>query len=662
MSWLTPLTGLLVAAFAVPPLLLLYFLKLRRVHRDIPSTMLWTRSVEDIRANAPFQRIRYSLLLLLQLIILLLLVLALAQPQLEGSGSASGRTVIAIDHSASMNATDSPDGRSRLEQAKEAAIDRVESLHGGGIFSGGSEEIMVVSFSDSAEVIAPFTDSRQQAISAIEGIRPTDTTTSIGKAIDLARVFTTSTDPESLGSSGSLEDPATLELFSDGRISDLGEIALRNGEIVRYTVLGSATASNVGITQIAAERPWNRPTMMQVFVVIDNHGTEPVELDVELRVDGSARAVTPRPITIPARSEGSVDGVVLPGREQVAFVPFEQPRGARIEVRLLYEDQLTADNQARLVVPPPRALNIALVGNDPFVIQSLLEGMPLESLDVLDPAAYESLIDSDSTPWDVVVFDGWTPDVLPRAQSLVLGSLAGIDELSEFDAAERVFIRSSEDEHPIFRFVDLDDLFIWKMSKVVVAGDVDVLAESLEGPVIALVERPGTQILWIAFKILDSTWWHQRSFANFIPNAIEFLASSGGSLVQKALVPGDVISMALPVGSRAVRVLLPDGSVEDGFLGTDGRFSWGPVLQSGLYEVSWLGPDDEERSSTEVAVNLLDAREGRIDAVEDLKLSVERISGTRRAKSAWVSIWPWLLVAGLVILVLEWYVYHRRAV
>ena len=124
MSWLTPLTGLLVAAFAVPPLLLLYFLKLRRVHRDIPSTMLWSRSVEDVRANAPFQRIRYSLLLLLQLLILLLLVLALAQPQLEGSGSPSGRTVIAIDRSASMNATDSPDGRSRLELAKEAAISK----------------------------------------------------------------------------------------------------------------------------------------------------------------------------------------------------------------------------------------------------------------------------------------------------------------------------------------------------------------------------------------------------------------------------------------------------------------------------------------------------------------------------------------------------------
>ncbi|MEC8734516.1 MAG: VWA domain-containing protein, partial [Planctomycetota bacterium] len=167
MSWLTPLTGLLVAAAAVPPLLLLYFLKLRRGRRSIPSTMLWKRSVEDVRANVPFQRIRYSVLLLLQMLILLLLVLALAQPQFEGGGSASGRTVIAIDRSASMNALDDPSGRSRLELAREAAVDRVESLHGGGLFSGGSEQIMVVAFSEGAEVIAPFTDSRQRVIDAI---------------------------------------------------------------------------------------------------------------------------------------------------------------------------------------------------------------------------------------------------------------------------------------------------------------------------------------------------------------------------------------------------------------------------------------------------------------------------------------------------------------
>ena len=660
MSWLTPLTGVLVAAFVVPPLLLLYFLKLRRVRREIPSTMLWRRSVEDVRANAPFQRIRYSILLLLQLLILALLALALAQPQFEGTGSEHGRTVIAIDRSASMNATDSADGRSRLERAKESAIARVQALQGGGIFSGGDEQVMVVAFADGAEVVAPFTDSSRQAIDAIRSIAPTDTGTSIGKAIDLARVFTTSTDLESLGELGTGQNPAVLEVFSDGRISDIDQVALRTGEQIRYTVVGAASTANAGITQIAAERPWNRPSMMQVFVVVDNHGTEPIEVDVELRVDGAARAVTPRPITIPPRTEGTIPGTTLSGREQVVFVPFEQPRGALIEVRLLHEDDLNTDNRARLVVPPPRALDVALVGEDSFLLQSLLEGMPLESLDVMTPATYSALIDSGQGAWDVVLFDGWTPEVFPRGQFLVFGSLDGIDELAPYGSAERAFIRSSKDEHPIFRYVTLDDLFIWKMPKVAVNGDVEVLAESIEGPTIVLVKRAGIELLWVAFGILDSTWWHQRSFANFIPNAVEFLAASGGALVEKSLVPGEPITMALPAGTRSVEVVRPDGVVEEGFLSPDGRFSWGPVLQAGLHEVSWSAPGDSERSNVLVAVNMLDGLEGQIDAAEALNLSVERITGTRRSRSALVSVWPWLLVAGLLILVLEWYVYHRR--
>ena len=660
MSWLTPLTGVLVAAFVVPPLLLLYFLKLRRVRREIPSTMLWRRSVEDVRANAPFQRIRYSILLLLQLLILALLALALAQPQFEGTGSENGRTVIAIDHSASMNATDAADGRSRLELAKESAIARVQALHGGGIFSGGDEQIMVVAFADGAEVVTPFTDSSRQAIDAIRSIPPTDTRTSIKKAIELARVFTTSTDLESLGELGSGQNPAMLEVFSDGRISDLNEVALRTGEQIRYTVVGSATTANAGITQIAAERPWNRPNMMQVFAVIDNHGTEPIEVDVELRVDGAARAVTPRPITIPARTEGTIPGTTLSGREQVVFVPFEQPRGALIEVRLLLEDDLVIDNTAQLVVPAPRALDVALVGEDSFLLQSLLEGMPLESLDIMTPTVYSTLVDSEQGSWDVVLFDGWTPEVLPRGQFLVFGSLEGISELLPFGSAERAFIRSAKDEHPIFRYVTLDDLFIWKMPKVTVDGDVEILAESMEGPMVVLVKRPGIELLWVAFNILDSTWWHQRSFANFVPNAIEFLAASGGTLVEKSLLPGEPITMALPVGSGSVEVLRPDGVVEEGFLGAGGRFSWGPVLQAGIHEVSWNAPGVSTRSSVVVAVNMLDGLEGQIDSADELNLSVERITGTRRSRSALVSVWPWLLVVGLLILVLEWYVYHRR--
>ena len=83
-AWLTPLTGLVTAGVLVPLLVALYFLKLRRRAAAVPSTLLWKRSVEDVRANTPFQRLRPSLLLFLQLGLLAFVAFAQKWGQLDG--------------------------------------------------------------------------------------------------------------------------------------------------------------------------------------------------------------------------------------------------------------------------------------------------------------------------------------------------------------------------------------------------------------------------------------------------------------------------------------------------------------------------------------------------------------------------------------------------
>ena len=81
MSFLQPwYIPMIAAGMAVPPLVLLYFLKLRRREVPIASTLLWKRAVQDLQVNSPFQRLRSNLLLILQLLILLAAIMAIAEP------------------------------------------------------------------------------------------------------------------------------------------------------------------------------------------------------------------------------------------------------------------------------------------------------------------------------------------------------------------------------------------------------------------------------------------------------------------------------------------------------------------------------------------------------------------------------------------------------
>src|SRR6187397_950198 len=142
--------ALLAGAIVVPSLLVLYFLKLRRREQTVPSTLLWRKAIQDLQVNAPFQKLRRNLLLLLQMLLLLLLTLALSRPVANYYKGAGKMSVILIDRSASMSASDMKGGRTRLDEAKRRAKELVDSMQRGAT-------AMVVAFDDSAETLQPFT-------------------------------------------------------------------------------------------------------------------------------------------------------------------------------------------------------------------------------------------------------------------------------------------------------------------------------------------------------------------------------------------------------------------------------------------------------------------------------------------------------------------------
>src|ERR1700680_4158346 len=92
------------------------FLRMRRATRVVPALNLWPDQVRDRQANGPWQRLRVSSLLLLQLLAAAVLGASAVQPGLSAGTSLARHSVVLLDVSASMQATDVQP--SRLDEAK----------------------------------------------------------------------------------------------------------------------------------------------------------------------------------------------------------------------------------------------------------------------------------------------------------------------------------------------------------------------------------------------------------------------------------------------------------------------------------------------------------------------------------------------------------------
>ncbi|MCW8130845.1 MAG: BatA and WFA domain-containing protein, partial [Planctomycetota bacterium] len=167
MHFIDPI-GLLGFA-ALAPVIALYFLKLKREERVVPSTLLWKKVIEDMHVNAPFQRLRYSLLLLLQLLMIGLLGFALARPFLAVSGTEAQRIILLIDTSASMGTRDAgPNGtQTRLEAALQDARKKVDDL-------GNNGEMRIVAFDEKVRQMTRFTQDRNFLKDALDQVKLRD--------------------------------------------------------------------------------------------------------------------------------------------------------------------------------------------------------------------------------------------------------------------------------------------------------------------------------------------------------------------------------------------------------------------------------------------------------------------------------------------------------
>ena len=453
MTWLTPMYAAIAAGIAVPTLIILYFLKLRRRDLEISTTLLWKKSIQDLQANAPFQKLRRNLLLFLQLLALAGIIGALGQLQIKGQNVVGTKHVILIDRSGSMAAMDESDGRNartRLEEAKLQAIALVESLGEGNVFNkSNADEAMVIAFAGNGEVRQQFTSDKVALKNAIEAISLTDGPTSIEEAMRLAIAHKPKRNiVENVGLEAGI--PVTMHLYSDGRLPDAEKARPGVEDTVIFHHIGKPDAFNIGVVGLRAERSYDNPNKLSIFVALQNNSPSERTVDIEMLIDGTVAAI--RPARLPGATGGELsaaaaaqadareraaastlggpapkadpkpesDVTVPPARPGVGGVVFQLERGAGalVQVRTrasgsgdpVEGDVLPIDDRAWLVVPPAKKLAVAVVGRPELFISTALAGLPLSRLENRSPAEFEQLVrDGRHGEYDVIILNGWVP-------------------------------------------------------------------------------------------------------------------------------------------------------------------------------------------------------------------------------------------------------------
>ena len=168
----------------------LYILKLRRRTVPVPFSKLWDKILRDKEATSLFSRLKRLLSLLVQLALLALLAIALGDPRAAATLIKGRNLVVIVDASASMQATDVPPAKNRLDAAKDEVKKVIRGL-------GGSDRMLVAQMDAAITPLGPMSGDTSELERALDGIKATDARADFPRALrfanDTMRATTSST-------------------------------------------------------------------------------------------------------------------------------------------------------------------------------------------------------------------------------------------------------------------------------------------------------------------------------------------------------------------------------------------------------------------------------------------------------------------------------------
>jgi hypothetical protein len=682
-----------ILLLALPVLLaLLYFLKLRRRAMEVPSTFLWRKSIEDLHVNSLFQWLRDNVLLLVQMCILLLLIYSALEFQVHGGSATGGQYyILLIDSSASMGVTDVQPNR--LEVAKAEALKEIDS-------HADTDTGMVIEFNSRASILQPYTRDKGLLRAAVRRIdKPTQRSTRIDEALALADSLANpsrSVDDQMVRPAG--ENPAeartyvsaegiraTVHLYSDGRFPDVPQFAAGNLSLQYHRIgaPGPDAVNNVGIVTMNAVRDEKDSSRLQVFLRVVNFRKEPARVTVELewrpRGQGDLK-IDSKEVDLPARvvepTEKNAPPRDTPGERAVTFEldDVDEASDVILHARLKgWRDQFPLDDEAWLVAGVVRKARVLIVtpGNeilgDFFDLEEtarVAKVTYLSPADLKDPTKY--LRPARAGEYDLVIFDRCAPadvDSLPLANTFFIDSVPPPWQRRDMPPLKGAIIRNPASSHPLMRHLTgLDEIaftgaFRFDLRDKRVPR---LLEADRETALLFVLPRRSFQDLVLTFPLVNdkdewtTTWNLKLSFPVFLRNVLYGLGNVSDAASEDNVRPGDVKVLLPEGGAGQVEVADPERKQRVVKRGSGLEFAYKYTDQVGVYQATWPG------GSRSFTVNLFDAEESNTQPRDEIKLGEQDIKAGNVRHQVY-DTWKWVALGALLLLVLEWAVYHRRA-
>jgi len=504
---------------------------------------------------------------------------------------------IILDNSASMQALE--DGKPRFALAKERASAIVGQLGAGG------------------KVDLYLTTPRLEKIHAAP-LAPAEATGIIAAQMpyDLAE------PPTDYGNL--LPQLARQQKFE--RIYLITDHPARGQSVAARVITVGQPRANFALTHLEVQRSSLVNARLEARVEVANYSERDEKLKIVLKGNGAELA----------------SREVVAGAGKTASVAFEgfADRPA-YEAEIANRDALPLDNRRFAVAPASRNLRILGITPRPRELDSL-KAIPGVHIETIAPSDYDQ---TERTGYGLEIYHFAAPAALPATAALFILPPENSSLVDLGVPVNNVTVSNWRAPHVLTRYVNFN-LFRTSYARPLkpqTAGD--IVIDSAAGPLAFATERQGVRYLTLGFDPFPYLGRDNLPMSVFTLNLLDwFFASRAGN----SQATGEAIFLGKVQSGD--RLILPGGK---SLAITPGAGFFGGAFFQGIYQLNRGGTVEM------YARNLLDPGESDLRAATPIAIGGgEQSSGSA---SLLFSFWPYLLIASLMLLLLEWFLSPRMA-